>query len=307
MYSLKCLSILTVTKIGDCDLWRRARLQIKKNVECTTNDVPSGNLAGSQKFSTLALTALNPFTGGKRTIGIFCFVLLALRNFLEYPSSCCYSNSPQFSFHCSLRVWLILCVRPFSDTHNACSLLLFVRCDTSKVAPFCLEAYFEAACWRSIPCRCRAIAWRWVNSSLEARSLFHACLVQFVRASSWCLFIWCFLSLLKRLFSFWLFVANCTKRSQWTRRTWTRKIKKMRRRLVLDDLRLYVSRVMLPVSLSRIYSQSWGSSVDALNTTYPPPLPDHRVLLTVVFVPLAHFGFNINWSHHDDLLLHLRG
>ena len=31
MYSLKCLSILTVTKIGDCDLWRRARLQIKKN------------------------------------------------------------------------------------------------------------------------------------------------------------------------------------------------------------------------------------------------------------------------------------
>ena len=30
MYSLKCLSILTVTKIGDCDLWRRARLQIKK-------------------------------------------------------------------------------------------------------------------------------------------------------------------------------------------------------------------------------------------------------------------------------------
>ena len=32
MYSLKCLSILTVTKIGDCDLWRRARLQIKKKV-----------------------------------------------------------------------------------------------------------------------------------------------------------------------------------------------------------------------------------------------------------------------------------
>ena len=31
MYSFKCLSILTVTKIGDCDLWRRARLQIKKN------------------------------------------------------------------------------------------------------------------------------------------------------------------------------------------------------------------------------------------------------------------------------------
>ena len=33
MYSLKCLSILTVTKIGDCDLWRRARLQIKKKQE----------------------------------------------------------------------------------------------------------------------------------------------------------------------------------------------------------------------------------------------------------------------------------
>ena len=30
MYSFKCLSILTVTKIGDCDLWPRARLQIKK-------------------------------------------------------------------------------------------------------------------------------------------------------------------------------------------------------------------------------------------------------------------------------------
>ena len=47
-------------------------------------------------------------------------------------------------------------------------------------------------------------------------------------------------------------------------------------------------RVMLSNSLIRIYSQSWGSSVDALNTTYPSPLPDHRVLLTVVFVPLAH-------------------
>ena len=47
-------------------------------------------------------------------------------------------------------------------------------------------------------------------------------------------------------------------------------------------------RVMLSDSLIRIYSQSWGSSVDALNTTYPSPLPDHRVLLTVVFVPLAH-------------------
>ena len=50
----------------------------------------------------------------------------------------------------------------------------------------------EAACWRSIPCRCRASALPWVNSSLEASSLFYACLVQFVRASSlvcsWCLF-----------------------------------------------------------------------------------------------------------------------
>ena len=36
----------------------------------------------------------------------------------------------------------------------------------------------------------------------------------------------CFLSLLKRLFSFRLLVANCTKRSQWTRRTLTRKGKK---------------------------------------------------------------------------------
>ena len=44
-------------------------------------------------------------------------------------------------------------------------------------------------------------------------------------------------------------------------------------------------RVMLSDSLIRIYSQSWGSSVDALNTTYPSPLPDHRVFLTVVFVP----------------------
>ena len=36
MYSFKCLSILTVTKIGDCDLWRRARLQIKKNSVVST-------------------------------------------------------------------------------------------------------------------------------------------------------------------------------------------------------------------------------------------------------------------------------
>ena len=36
----------------------------------------------------------------------------------------------------------------------------------------------------------------------------------------------CFLSLLKRLFSFRLLVANCTKRSQWTRRTLTRKKKR---------------------------------------------------------------------------------
>ena len=38
-------------------------------------------------------------------------------------------------------------------------------------------------------------------------------------------------------------------------------------------------RVMLCVSLICIYLQSWGSSVDALNNTYPSPLPDHRVLL----------------------------
>ena len=44
-------------------------------------------------------------------------------------------------------------------------------------------------------------------------------------------------------------------------------------------------RVMLSDSLLRICSQSWGRS---LNTTYPSPLPDHRVLLTVVFVPRAH-------------------
>ena len=41
-------------------------------------------------------------------------------------------------------------------------------------------------------------------------------------------------------------------------------------------------------SLIHIHSQSWGSAVDALNTTYPLPLPDHRVLLTVVFVPCAY-------------------
>ena len=45
-----------------------------------------------------------------------------------------------------------------------------------------------------------------------------------------------------------------------------------------DDLSwtLYVLkslRVMLYASPIRIYSQSWGNSVDALNTTYPSPLP----------------------------------
>ena len=39
---------------------------------CVTNDVPSGDLAGPHKCSTPAQAALNPFTGGKRTIGIFC-------------------------------------------------------------------------------------------------------------------------------------------------------------------------------------------------------------------------------------------
>ena len=51
---------------------------------------------------------------------------------------------------------------------------------------------------------------------------------------------------------------------------------------------------MLSDSLTRIYSQSWGSSVDALNTTYPSLLPDHRVLLTVVLSRSLNFGFNLN-------------
>ena len=63
---------------------------------------------------------------------------------------------------------------------------------------------------------------------------------------------------------------------------------KKRDDVFMDGLRLKSLRVMLSDSLLRIYSQSWGSSVDALNTTYPSPLPDHRVLLTVVFVPFAH-------------------
>ena len=51
-----------------------------------------------------------------------------------------------------------------------------------------------------------------------------------------------------------------------------------------------------------------GGAVDALNTTYPSPLPDHRVLLTVVFVPCAHaLASSPIWLHHDALLLHLRG
>ena len=58
----------------------------------------------------------------------------------------------------------LICLNGTSEV--ALPLLLFVRCDTSKVAPSCLEACFEAACWRSIPCRCRAIALPWVSSSL---------------------------------------------------------------------------------------------------------------------------------------------
>ena len=52
---------------------------------------------------------------------------------------------------------------------------------------------------------------------------------------------------------------------------------------------------MLSDSLLRIYSQFWASSVDALNTTYLSPLPDYRVLLTVVFVRFAH-GIALSWS-----------
>ena len=56
---------------------------------------------------------------------------------------------------------------------------------------------------------------------------------------------------------------------------------------------------MLSDLLSRINLQSWGSSVDALNTTYPLPPPDHRVLLTVVFVPLLLLWLQL---HNDNLL-----
>ena len=63
---------------------------------------------------------------------------------------------------------------------------------------------------------------------------------------------------------------------------------KKRDDVFMDGLRLKFLRVMLSDLFLRIYSQSWGSSVDALNTTYPSPLPDHRVLLTVVFAPFAH-------------------
>ena len=61
---------------------------------------------------------------------------------------------------------------------------------------------------------------------------------------------------------------------------------KKRDDVLMDGLRPKSLRVMLSDSLLRIYSQS--SSVDALNTTYPSPLPVHRVLLTVVFVPFAY-------------------
>ena len=56
--------------------------------------------------------------------------------------------------------------------------------------------------------------------------------------------------------------------------------------LDVKRLKILTSNAVCP--LICIYSQSWGSSVDALNTTYPSPLPDHRVLLAVVFVPCAH-------------------
>ena len=62
---------------------------------------------------------------------------------------------------------------------------------------------------------------------------------------------------------------------------------KKRWRFVWDVVRLKILTSDAVSSLIRIYSQSWGSAVDALNTAYPSPLPDHRVLLTVV-VPCAH-------------------
>ena len=62
---------------------------------------------------------------------------------------------------------------------------------------------------------------------------------------------------------------------------------KKRWRFVWDVIRLNILTSDAVSSLIRIYSQSWGSAVDALNTTYPSPLPDHRVFLTVV-VPCAY-------------------
>ena len=59
-------------------------------------------------------------------------------------------------------------------------------------------------------------------------------------------------------------------------------------------------------SFMRITSQSWSSSVDALNTTCPSPLPDHRVLLTVE-LSRSHFGLTSAGRIAMFYFLHLRG
>ena len=81
-----------------------------------------------------------------------------------------------------------------------------------------------------------------------------------------------------------MILGHCTAPWDHSER-WRRKKKKKRDDVFMDGLRPKSFRVMLSDSLLRIYSQSWGSAVDALNITYPSPLPVHRVLLTVVFVP----------------------
>ena len=60
LYSLMCLSILTVTKIGDCDLWRRARLQIQKNIRQKTGCEQGGQGPWVQaRLSEYALCAMD--------------------------------------------------------------------------------------------------------------------------------------------------------------------------------------------------------------------------------------------------------
>ena len=95
----------------------------------------------------------------------------------------------------------------------------------------------------------------------------------------------CLLLLLMTLSSFRPFVVGL--QYEHYSELWEQRPKKKRLRFVWDVIRLKILTSDAVSSLIRIYSQSWGSAVDALNTTYPSPPPDHRVLLTVV-VPCAH-------------------